>query len=356
MSKVLLGLILALSFAQYMPTAIAADTTSKKAKSKKKKNVDKEITNARMRQASGSKKKWSFSGTFNYNGGSLTNPLGGERINLSDPTGDSGTTSASQSLGIRYRLNPNSSLSLGLGLAFYVPLHPFHGSIDEFGDRADIYKLKNIVISSPSLSWSYFGKFFGKQQSFSVGVDVPTNTRGKSYGYVGGFNLDHSIIFKPSKKTSAGFYTGFGYGYSKKCGENECQDADGDNVSAQRALSQQGDMSFSVIPFFEYAITPKYSFRTVFNWFAFQKRNEQVQAATCNDVDNPDARGDDCTNFSEGEYAESTTWGASPTKTQSVGLGIAYSRDVYIYPNFQFNIEEIKPSLSNVAVSVSFSL
>lgn len=357
MSKILLGLILALSFVQYTPTAIAKGKVSKK--SKKKKNVDDEITNARMRQASGSKKKWSFSGSAGYYGGSLTNPFGAERINLYDPTGDTSITSLSGSVGIRYRLNPNSSLALNLGMSFYEPLRIFHGSIDDIGEKLKDYKLKDLVISSPSLSWSYYGKFFGKQQSFGLGVSVPTNVRAKRYGSLGSTSVSHSIIFSPKKKISIGVYTGFGYSFYKKCAANKCQNAKGENVSHNKALSQQTKMSAYFTPFFEYAITPKYSFRTVFSWFDFETRHKQPGG--CADAKAPEAPEPprkDCSNWiaDAGDFSETSEWGSSPTRTQSVGLGIAYSRDIYIYPNFQFNVKNIKPELSNVAISVNFSL
>lgn len=355
MLKILLGLILTLSFVQYTPTAIAKAKISKKSK-KKKESVGDEITNARMRQASGSKKKWSFSGSTGYYGGSLANPFGAERINIYDPTGDPSITFLGGSVGIRYRLNPNSSLSLSLGLSFYEPLRIFHGSIDDVEEKLKNYKLKDLVIKSPSLSWSYYGKFFGKQQSLALTVGIPANVRAKSYGSLGGVSVDHSIIFNPKKKISVGVYTGFGYSFYKKCADTECQDSKGEDVTHDKALSEQKKMSAYITPFFEYAITPKYSFRTVFTWFDFEKSHKQ--AGQCADPGASHLEKEDCFDWNDnaGLYLETSAWGTSPTRTQSVGLGIAYSRDIYIYPNFQFNIKSIKPELSVVSVSVSFSL
>ncbi len=133
MLKIVFGFIFAFSVVQYTPTVMAKAKHSKKSK-KKKKNVDNEITNARMRQASGAKKKWSFSGGLGYYGGSLTKPFGAQRINLYDPTGDPSITALSSSVGVRYRINPNSSISLGLGLTYYEPLRVFQGSIDDAGE------------------------------------------------------------------------------------------------------------------------------------------------------------------------------------------------------------------------------
>lgn len=353
MSKILLGLILALSVVQYAPTTLAKGKVSKKAKAKKKKNVDDEITNARMRQASGSKNKWSFSGSIGYSGSNITNPLGAKRINIYDPLGTQGTTALSGSVGVRYRINPNSSLSTNTSISYYKPFRFLHESIDT---SFSSYKLSEFNFNlNPNLTWAYYGKLFGKQQSFSVAVDLATSTANKGNGYVGGSNLNHSIIFNPAKKISVGAYTGFAYNVWKKClTDNSCDNYLGAEVDSYSARAQQSFMSVSFIPFFEYAITPKYSFRTVFNWFAASYRKERFAEKCLSDPAITDE--DNCFNWQDASLSVKNKWQAAITKSQSVGLGIAYSRDIYIYPNFQFNIKQVKPKLTVASVSVSFSL
>ncbi|MBE8222131.1 MAG: hypothetical protein HAW60_05320 [Bdellovibrionales bacterium] len=342
MSKILLGLILALSVVQYTPLA-SAKKYSKKSK-KKKKGIDNEITNARMRQASGSKNKWSFSGGLGYSGSNITNPFGAERINIYDPLGATGSTALSVSVGVRYRINPNLSLSSGTNISYYRPLRFLHESIDR---SFSSYKLDEFNFNfNPNATLSYYGKVLNKQQSFSLSSDLATSTSNKANGYRGSINFNHSVIFNPFKKASLGFYTGIEKNFYKDCKkDNDCQNYLGADIDSVTALSQQSFLAVSIIPFFEYAITPKYSFRTVFNWFAASLRKKRIYEG--------------CKQGDEGclpTLSEKNKWQASITKSQSVGLGIAYSRDIYIYPNFQFNIKEIKPKLTVAAVSVSFSL
>lgn len=284
-------------------------------KDEKMKDIDEEITNAKMRAESGSKSKYSVSLEFSLNGGNLEDPLGKVRPNYSGIATQDGSTSLVGEVGVSYRINPKNRLSLSTGVSVGTP---FHSNMEE------VSRLKSeggvTDVSTPSLSWGTSGRIGTTQNSLSVGYSHHTKqiyTDG--FKMVGDLGISHVVIFdiegsnwQPGLSTSIGntFYSD-GANSSDVIGNDD----------------RRADYYFGVYPFVEYAFNDRYSFRTVFRPMVYSHN-----------------RSDDAMTFEKDMY------------TQSMGVGIAVTRDIYLYPNMQFAPENLKPSLTNVGLSTTMNI
>lgn len=279
------------------------------------KDIDEEITNAKMRAESGSKSKWSVSLELALNGGNLEDPLGKVRPNYSGIATQDGATSLAGEVGVSYRINAKNRLSLSTGVAVGTP---FHSNMEE------VSKLKSeggaTDVSTPSISWGTSGRLGTTQNSLSVSYSHHTKqiyTDG--YKMVGDLGVSHVVIFdiagsnwQPGISTSIGntFYS---------------DSANADDVIGND--NRRADYYFGVYPFVEYAFNDRYSFRTVFRPLVYSHN-----------------RTDEAMTFEKDMY------------TQSLGVGIAVTRDIYLYPNMQFAPENLKPSLTNVGLSTTMNI
>ena len=309
--------------------ALSVDSMSALASSKKsKKKKKEEITNARLRQSSGAKKKWSFTGSFGYIGGTLSDPFSAKRPSIYNPLATSDVL-VSGSLGIRYRLTSRASLSTGFGL---LVLNPLHGT-----------SKKALYINDPYLGLSYYAKLGGFQQGFSLSAEIATNERSKADEYQAGVGFQHSFLWNPKPKVTVGLYTSLEYSHYGECADAGETSVISDDSASENCVFQQADYEVGLIPFFEYAFTDRYSFRTVFNWFTYYRQKVVGKPQSVDEEDGP------------WEITETNKIFRN-SRVQSIGLGIAVTRDIYVYPNFQFNIEEINLKKTNVGISVSLSL
>ncbi len=261
-------------------------------KNKVEGNIDEEITNAKLRAESGSKSKWSGSFTANYQGSSLEKPLDKDRANptnLKVPE----RVKLSGDLGIRYRMNKNESLSLGTGYSLQRPLQEA-----KYGD-----------VSNPYLQYGYAGKI-GKVQSISqLTGQVITNTDDVEVGNVASGTATQIMMYDFNGSAfSAGLVFEGSYNYFNKGKDVEVQ------LKGRKpgvASDYQTDYTLAAYPLMEYAVTDRVSLRTVFRPWIYQ---HSVTA--------------------KGFTFEKSPW------TQSLGIGFAATRDIYLYPNFQWAWED----------------
>jgi hypothetical protein len=284
-------------------------------KDEKNGDLDEEITNAKMRAESGSKSQWSMSFDLSLNGGNLEDPLGKVRPNYSGIAAQDTATSLSGDISASYRINKNNRLSLGTGISVKTP---FQSSASEVttpsrnGGASDI--------SNPSVSWGHTARIAGTQNSFSLGYthftkDVYVN----ALNMVGQASAGHTIIFDiPGSNWQPGFATSIYF----TTFADSAQDFDVIGNDSRR-----DDYGIGFYPFVEYAFNDMFSFRTVFR-----------------PADFAHMRSENAGTFEQSLY------------TQSVGLGIAVTRDIYLYPNMQFAPENLQPSLTNVGLSTSINV
>lgn len=307
----------------------SANTSTVKASESQKstekvKDIDDEITDARMRATLGSKSKFSFKSSLAYNGSSIETPLAEIRPNYRASKDLSSLTSLSGDIGMNYRLGQRDNISFGTGITMLTPLH---GALDKptIVDGRNPQKpteRDRWEVSTPYLSWSRGYKAFGTQMSTSVTYAHYTDSYTiDEEKYMGSISASHVFLwsFGASKWTGGTSITLANYLYN------------GDYTNAQLVAANQAgayarrSLDYGLFPFAQYTFNDMFSFRTVFGYFQFTQYEGE----------------------SEGVQLE---------PYQSVGLGISVTRDIYLYPNVQFTPKDIRSDRTNVALSANINL
>lgn len=273
-------------------------------------NIDNEITNARMRADSGSKSKYSASIDIGYSGGSLEDPGSEQRANL---LGGNERPAVLMNIdaGLRYRLNKNESLRAGTGLTIIQPFHSTskNASQDSYSDKLEA--------SSPYLTYSNFRKSGDWMVSNSVTGSVATAKRDIDAGEVVSLSNTNSFLYDFKNGVQAGTYLSFGTTYFNDKGDQ----------------SNASDFFMNIDPFAEYAINDMFNLRTVLNLALYHTKY----------------RGDrDLLKGSSKHWANGSV-------RHSFGLGIAATRDIFLYPNIQVSARDFYANASFENSTVGFS-
>lgn len=295
-------------------------------KDEQRKDIDEEITNARMRAQLGSKSKWSFKSALAYNGGSVQKPFERIRPNYRASASAEALTTLSGSIGINYRMNDRDSLSLSTGVAMRNPFHDETGRSD-FADPRKAKagkKVDRYYVSNPSVDWSRAYKAAGLQMISSAGYTHVTDPDSiQNTAALGSISLDQTVLADFGTSNWSGGLA-FSFYYS-------LYSADTPDIGVQNGW-QQDDYGYGIYPFAEYSFNDTYSFRTVFGYFeAVHYKDGQPGALPAGQVE-------------------------SQTPYQSMGVGISVTRDIYLYPNVQFTPLDIRADRTNVALSTNINL
>lgn len=277
-------------------------------------DIDTEITNAKLRAESGSKSKWSIKASLGFNGGNLQTPFGPVRPNYAGISSQDNSSSIAGTIAIAYRLNSRDSLRAGTGV---LVLTPFQNSLEDLGNARGARKTD---VSDPYLEFSRSIKIGGWQNIFNTYYSHFTQSAYMEANYVGIWDLSHTALYKlPGSEWEVGATLDFNYTFF----------SDGKNPgdSLHNPEIGRSDYSIGLYPLAEYAFNERYSFRTVFRFATFDHY-----------------RSDAATKFQRQLY------------TQSVGLGIAVARDVYLYPNMQFAPEHLNPERTNVGLTATVNI
>ena len=257
-------------------------------------DIDNEITNAKMRADSGSKSKHSLSFSAGYNGGSLKDAFSKKRPNIAENSTIEAKTAASGDLSYRYRLSASDSLTAGFGLKWVTPT--FEG--------------QKVEASTPSVAYNTSFKAGAIQNSMSLGAyKVTSSELIEGIKASGGASFDHVALGEIGRSGwQLGLATSLGYStYSAFVPESQIE------------------YSIGVFPFVEYAFNDKYNFRTVYRGNTYNSIRENNKA------------------FVQEE------------PTQSLGIGIAATRDIFLYPNIQWVWRDVTAEKTNVALSASMN-
>jgi hypothetical protein len=281
------------------------------------KKIDQEITNNKMRAELGANKKYSFSAALGYSGGTVERPFSEVRPPIrsglgarSVPATLAGTISA------RYKMNTNNSFSLNSGVSVITPFHGKYESntMDNPVTTSNKKQIDRFTVAEPSLSYTYAGKLGELQSVSTVGATYYTSSSAvDDAGAVA--NLDFSqVVAGDFGPTTVGLVLGLSKDFYK-------------SDLTEKQKDEEGLISLYMSPFAEYAFNDTFSFRTVFNYFAWDiaVRGEQGQII-------------------------------APNPQQSMGLGMAVTRDIYLYPNIQFMPFNARSDLTNVALSTTINL
>jgi hypothetical protein len=279
-------------------------------------DIDEDITNPKLRAESGSKSKLSLSTRVNYQGGSVSRGFGSERPNIrgNDPSFQE-RTGVGAGIDARYRWTKNDSVTVGTELSV---LTPFQGDLDSDSNQLNW--------SDPSIGYSRVGKLGNFQTNSAVGVDIGTSKETRAVKQEGSMAVSVNGLYVFQNGAVAGLATALSY-FAFKNGAGEPTDA-----RTQRPGYYGGDRrvqySLGVFPFAEYSINDRYALRTVFGYFNWMH-----------------LYGDAKTTRLLQQYVY-----------QSVGFGIAVTRDVYLYPNVQFIPDDIRSDYTNVAMSATINI
>lgn len=279
-------------------------TTDQAVKGNDRKDTDEEITNAKMRASTGSKSKYSIQSAIGYSAGSIEKPFAKERPRLSAGAATELSTVVSGDISMKYRMNDHNNLNVGTGIGLTTPGFT--------GQRSQV--------STPYVSVSNVGKM-GQIQSVLSATGSYFSTKAQRDDAKLDFNiaLEHTMILSVGK-------SGLDLGFDYSADNNFYQDSNtvGD---IKDGPSEREDLTLAGYPFMEYAFTDKVSFRTVYRGLMFLH-----------------LRGE---NF--GQYRQ-----ADPT--QSMGIGFAVTRDIYLYPNVQWVWGDIRSDKTNIALSTNINL
>ena len=202
-------------------------------------------------------------------------------------------TAAAGDLNYRYRLSASDSLSAGFGLKWLTPT--FSG--------------QRIEASNPGVGYSKTFKAGKIQNSIGAGLTAYTAAElVEGQKLAGSVDLGHTGIMEIGT-------SGLQLGLSTSLGYN----------NYTQAVADQIEYSVSLNPFIEYAINDKYNLRTVYRGNTYN--SSRISNMT----------------FEQEE------------PTESFGVGIAATRDIFLYPNIQWVWRDITAEKTNVALSASMN-
>jgi hypothetical protein len=277
-------------------------------------DIDADITNAKMRAESGSKSTWSIKANINYNGGNLESPFSSVRPNYAGISSQDNSTSIAGTIAAAYRWNKADTFRAGTGVLLLTPFQ------NTFEDATNSRGSRKGNISDPYVEYSRAMRLRGYQNIFDTLYTHYTQSAYTAAGYVGIYDVNHTALYKTETTAwELGLNGDFNYTFFN--------DAAKPTDISLNPESGRSDYTLALYPFAEYAFNERYSFRTVFRFLTFDHY-----------------RNDPSSTFVRELY------------TQSLGLGIAVTRDVYLYPNMQFAPEHLSLGLTNVALSTTLNI
>jgi hypothetical protein len=293
----LLAILLAFSAHQaFAQTTTAAESQSKikveDAKGSKNKvdgDVDQEVTNPLLRATMGSKSRWSMSTTVIYSGASVERPFAAMRPDIYGTPDVQFPAELSTSLGVRYRLTKSDSFTFGTSFGVRTPLQ---GHVDNAFDRKkkESYREGQFNVGDPTIGYNRTFAGAGLQHSMSVFMSAGTSVESRRVGTLVGSTAVYTFL--------KAFQSGVTLGLTSSLSGFVIPDA---QVGAQR-------FRFATLPFVEYAFNDKFRFRTISRYTWWQ--NNHGTGAT----DWMLLRG-----------------------SQSAGIGMSFTRDIWVYPNIQWD-------------------
>jgi hypothetical protein len=269
-------------------------------------DVDTIITNKKMRAETGSKSKYSISMGVNYSGGSLDKPFDDHRPNIANGTGATDVASLGGSISGKYALSTTTALLAGAGMRWITPLE---------GSKPSNFNGDKFDADNPYFIYQYLYRWLNLQSAVQAQVTYFTASNLVNEGYVGTFGLSQTSIYEfghSGLSIGAQAYTGLGYF----------------NNDTPKAKADQSDYSFGFLPFIEYRLTDRLNLRTSSNTFIY----EHVRSS------------DDANTYRRQKV------------TENVGVGISITRDVFLYPNVEFLIGDMRSDRSTFSLGANVNL
>jgi len=286
-----------------------------------------QITNSRLAAEAGSMNRLSLRASLGYAGGSILKPFDRYRPNYRGlPNGPLLETGIGGSIGGAYRFDEESSLRFGVGATMRTPFHNTWREI-QTNHRQNSDNPQVFNVSTPSLEYNKTFRTGNIMLSPSVSYAHATDSYDTDVaGFLGWASLGTDVIFEiEGSKWMPGFSIWATQSLYRD-GANTFDILDGQGGVAQ---ARRSNLEVGVFPYVEYQFNDTFAYRALFGFFNFNNYRDQYLA-----------RGEF---FRDGNYI-------------STGIGISPNRDIWIYPNVQFNPNNIRGDLTNVGLSTVINL
>ncbi len=255
------------------------------------KDIDDEIINSRLRASTGSKSPLSIQTDFSYTGGSVYSPFGPTRPQLSLGPIFERNTKITGNISAKYRFDENNHVNVGTGIGVTTPG----------------YGGQQLQIENPYVSFSNLFGAGSTQHVFSFSaVKYSSKEVMEAYDIDSELGVFYTYLYNFD---SSGWQGGVVFLFTHEI-YKEFSEANSDLT-----LNTTG-----LYPFAEYEFNPTYSFRTVYRGGAFYS-----------------SRAD----FNKYVWDEAT---------QSLGVGVSITRDIYLYPNIQWVWRDIRLDKTNLSL------
>lgn len=309
------NVLLAQTASKTMAPKTSAEKTEATTPSPEADKTDQLITNRNLRSLNGSLSTWSFASTWNYQGGSLNRPIGSSRPNVTGSKDVALVQNLSGTVGISYRLTEIDRLTFGIGLQMASPFSSEADSqFSESGRREFDRTQGKIDASNPQLVYRRIMKPFGVQSILT----------GTSTYYTQDALVDRGLETK-NEVTLNSLYE---FGKSKFSAGVVFQGAFFTHNKDSKALQAgQPAYEFYALPVTEYEINELMNWRAVYRYNWYQQNRAQ----------------------------SSSEW-TTLDPTISTGIGFSITRDIFVYPNIQFNPEDIRSDRTNIGLSANINL
>ena len=269
-------------------------------------SVDDLITNNNLRALSGSTSLWSIASQFNYNGGTLGDPLSQDRPNIS--AGSATTTKADLDgqISAKYSLGVKDALMAGVGIRWIAPFST--GNLKNYAGTA-------FDVMNPYLQYQHVYKWFGIQSVVQIQGLLWTQADQTVVGYQSQWTADQENMYEIGK-------TGLSVGASTYV------QFENFNKHNSSLLSSQSIWSFGIAPELEYQVSEKINLRTLVSLLTFE-------------------------NYAS--YANRLVL-TQDAIYESVGVGISLTRNVFLYPNVQFLPGNLALDQTNVGLTATINM
>jgi hypothetical protein len=277
--------------------------------------TDQLITNRNLRSVNGSLSTWSFASTWNYQGGDINKPVGSSRPNLNGASDVPLVQNFSGIVGISYRLTETDRLTLGIGLQMASPFETQADSRFTAGGRNEFEKTQGeLDASNPELTYRKIMKPFGVQSILTATSTLYTQDALVDRGFESKNIASLNSLYDFGKSGfSAGMVVQWGFFTHNK--------------DDKAFLQSQTQYEFYALPITEYEINDFMNWRAVYRWYWYQQTRGQ----------------------------SSSEW-TTLEPTISTGIGFSITRDIFVYPNIQFDPEDLRSDRTSVGMSANISL
>jgi hypothetical protein len=279
--------------------------------------VDDLITNNNLRAYSGSKSRWSIASQFNYNGGTISSPLSQDRPDIANASATTTKADLDGSISAKYNIDTRSSILAGIGVRWIAPLSP-KGPSNYDGSTLDAM--------NPYVTYQFIYKWLGIQSVIQAQAMQWTQSDQTALGYAQQFNIDQENMYEiGATRLSIGASVAVQYQTFNKSGSYG--DPNSDNYIPVLA-EVQSQYLFTIAPELEYQLTEKINLRTLVSLLTYEHYVSNSHLLS---------------------FEHDTIY-------QSIGVGFAVTRDIFLYPNIQFLPGQLQAAMTNVGLTATINL